>query len=87
MTRYSSREAIDILGWMNLNAQRKVNKCVLVYKCLNGLITQYFENYFCKNNQYHNYNTRRNQDIHLPNARLSVGKRTFRFSVAVIFNF
>ena len=86
MRRNRSREAIDILGWMNLSVQRKVNKCVLVYKSLNGVIPQYFEHYFCKNNQYHNYNTRRNQDIHLPNARLSVGKRTFRFSAAVIFN-
>ena len=48
--------------------------------------TEPSENYFCKNRQYHNYNTRRNQDIHLPNARLSVGKRTFRFSATVIFN-
>ena len=74
-----SSDAIKNLGW-------KRNKAVLVFKCLNNLAPAYFKNYFTRNSSYHFYNTRQREDLHIPKAKLSKEKKTFRFSGATLFN-
>ena len=81
-----SSHAIKNLGWEKLETIRKRNKATLVFKCLNNLAPAYFKNYFTRNSSYHFYNTRQKQDLHIPKAKLSKGKKTFRFSGATLFN-
>lgn len=82
----SSRDNFDILKWTDLETNRKIHKCVLVFKCLYNLVPQYLSNYFTRNSCFHTHNTRRKSDLHLPKQKLSLGKRTFRFSGSVLFN-
>ena len=75
--RDSTSEALKTLGWPNLETIRKRNKSILVFKCLNDLVPQYLSDYFNRNHSFHSYNTR---------PKLSLGKRTFRYSGAILFN-
>ena len=86
LKRDSSRDTFNVLGWADLETNRKIHKCVLVYKCLHNLVPQYLSNYFIRNYKVHGYNTRRKADLHLPKPKLSLGKRTFRFSGSALFN-
>ena len=36
--RTTTEEAFQMLGWINLETQRTMHKCILVYKCLNNHI-------------------------------------------------
>ena len=84
--RDSSKDAFNVLGWTKLETKRKRHKCVLVYKCLNNLVPQYLSDYFTRNYNVHSYNTRRKTDLHLPKVKLSLAKRTFRYSGSALFN-
>ena len=75
-----------LFTWPNLETIRKRNKSILVYKCLNNLVPQYLSDYFSRNHSFHSYNTRRREDIHPSRPKLSLGKRTFRYSGAILFN-
>ena len=86
LKRDSSRGTFNVLGWTDLEINRKIHKCVLVFKCLHNLVPQYLSNYFIRNYNVHGYNTRRKADLHLPKPKLSLGKRTFRFSGTALFN-
>ena len=81
-----SSDAIKNLGWEKLETIRKRNKATLVFKCQNNLAPACFKNYFTRNSSYHFYNTRQKQDLHILKAKLSKGKKTFRFSGATLFN-
>ena len=84
--RDSTSEALKTLGRPNLETIRKRNKSILVYKCLNNLVPQYLSDYFSRNHSFHSYNTRRREDIYPSRPKLSPGKRTFRYSGAILFN-
>ena len=84
--RDSFRDSFNALGWVDLETNRKIHKCMLVFKCLHGLVPQYLCDYFIRNCNVHSYNTRRKTDIHLPKPKLSLGKRSFRFSRSILFN-
>ena len=76
----------EMLGWVDLETQRKAHKCILVFKCLNNLAPPYLSDYFIRNCNVHSYNTRKRNDMHLPKPKLTLGKRTFRYSGALHFN-
>ena len=84
--RSMTEEAFQKLGWINLETQRIMHKCILVYKCLNNLAPPYFYDYFIRNNCIHSHNTRNRNDLHLPAPKLSLGKNTFRYSGSILFN-
>ena len=87
LKRDSSRDTFNVLGWTDLETNRKIHKCVLVFKSgLHNLVPQYLSNYFIRNYNVHGYNTRRKADLHLPKPKLSLGKRTFIFSGTALFN-
>jgi len=50
---------------------------ILVHKCLYSinLLPIIFHNYFTVNSSVHNYNTRRNTDLHLSTVNINFGKR------------
>ena len=41
LKRDSSRDTFNVLGWTDLETNRKIHKCVLVFKCLHNLVPQY----------------------------------------------
>ena len=85
--RDSTSEALKTLGWPNIETIRKRNKSILVYKSgLNNLVPQYLCDYFSRNRSFHSYDTRRSEDIHPSRLKLSLGKRTFRYPGAILFN-
>jgi len=86
LRRDSSKDTFNVLGWTKLETKRKRHKCVLLYKCLNNLVPQYLSDYFTRNYNVHSYNTRRRSDLHLPKVKLSLSKRTFRYSGSTLFN-
>ena len=55
-----TEEAFKMLGWVNFKTQRKAHKCILVFKCLNDLVTPYLSSYFIRNHTIHIYTTRQN---------------------------
>ena len=81
----SSEDTFNVLGWAELETKRKRQKCILVYKCLNNLVPQYLSDYFTRNYNVHSYNTRRRTDLNLPKVKLSLVKRTFRYSGSALF--
>jgi len=82
----TTEESFRMLGWVDLETQRKAHKCILVFTCLNELVPPYLSDYFIRNRTFHTYKTRQRNDIHLPNPKLTLGKNTFRFLGAVLFN-
>ena len=38
LRRDSSKDTLNVLGWVELETKRKRHKCALVYKCLNNLV-------------------------------------------------
>ena len=74
LRRDFSKDAFNVLGWTKLETKRKRHKCVLV------------SDYFTRNYILHSYNTRRKTDLHLPKVKLSLAKRTFRYSGSALFN-
>ena len=64
--RSTTEEAFQMLGWINLETQRIMHKCILVYKCLNNLAAPYFCDDFIRNNCIHSHDTRNRNDLQLP---------------------
>ena len=60
-------KALDSLGWKPLHLKRRFHPCTTILKCLNGFID--FTCHFVRNNTIHNYNTRSEDDFHLPRVR------------------
>ena len=63
----------------------QLHRCTLVLKCLN-LVPDYLCEYFTRNSNIHNYNTRQKHDLHLPKPNRKLDKKTFRFSGTRHFN-
>ena len=78
----------DSLGLVPLINRRKLHivTCMLVRKCLDGLVPPYFSNYFNLNSSVHAVATRRCDDIHITKVNLETAKRSFYFTGATEFN-
>ena len=63
-----------------------MHKCILLFKCLNGLVPDYFNQYFTLNKSIHRLNTRQSNDIHLPKPNFEVFKKSFIYSAAYNYN-
>ena len=59
---------------------------ILVFKCLNNLVPKYLTQYFTSNADLHNHATRRSNDLHPPNPKCNMVKRTFKYAGAIYFN-
>ena len=84
--RATTEGSFKMLGWVDLETQRKAHKFILVFNCLNNLAPPCLSDYFIRNCNVHSYNTRKRNDMHLPKPKLTLGKRTFRYSGALHFN-
>ena len=71
----TTEESFRMLGWVDLETQRKAHKCILAFKCLNELFPPYLSDYFIRNHTIHTYKTRQSNDIHRPNPKLTLEKK------------
>lgn len=60
--------------------------CILVFKCLNDIVPDYFSGYFTKNNSFHQYNARKKTDLHLLRVKRALGKQSFQYNGTWQFN-
>ncbi len=60
---YRTENCLSSLKWLRLSTRRKVHRCILMYKILNGMAPTYFDNYFAKNANIHNFNTRHKENL------------------------
>ena len=67
LRRARTEESFKMLGWVNLETQRKAHKCSLLFKCLSELVPPYLSDYFIRNRPIHTYKTSQRNNIHLPN--------------------
>ena len=65
---------------------RILQQSILVDKCLINLMAQYLSDYFRRNHSFQSYNAQRCEDIHPSRPKLSLGKRSFRYSGVILFN-
>ena len=86
LRKNTSNHAFCVLNWLNLASRRKMQKCILVFQCLNNLVPKYLTQYFTRNADLHNHATRRSNDPHQPKPKCNIGKRTFRYAGAIYFN-
>ena len=81
-----SYEAIEQSHWPTFPSRRSYHKAKLVFLCLYSLVPGYFLLYFTRFSNIHNYFTRQSMRLSLPNVEQNLGKRTFFFTDANIFN-
>ena len=60
----SATSALATLKWLNLEQRRFYDRCIYVYKCINGLMEHSMK--LLTNNDIHNYYTRNNDKLRLP---------------------
>ena len=94
-TRETKQAIVDVLGMKDPykieESPEKPNVSYVVeYMQRNQSLCHQFErylsDYFNRNHSFHSYNTRRREDIHPSRPKLSLGKRTFRYSGVILFN-
>ena len=68
----SSTDALKSLGWPTLSQRRLVNRYMITFKYVHGLVAYNFN--ILKNSDIHSYNTRRKNDFRLPRVRTNYGK-------------
>ena len=57
-----------------------------LYKYVNSQLPGNFDNYFINNHEFHNYDTRSREDMHIPNSRLDIRKQTIRNAGPALWN-
>ena len=62
-------------NWLSLACRRKLHKCTLVFKCLNILVPKYLTEYFIRNMAFHDYGTRKSNDLHPPKPIRTIWER------------
>ena len=69
-----------------LQVRREFQICLQIFKCLHGLAPVYLLNEFNYSREFHAYNTRHKDQLHLPLARTTKYQSSFRYNGAEIWN-
>ena len=73
-----SSDVLCKLGWMTLEAMRKRQKAVLMFKILNGLTPPYLSQMFTHSAFFHDYGLRSSRmNLALPKSRMDFYKNSF----------
>ena len=67
-----SKQAMEVLKWPTLEERRRKSVFKLVKKCLQGQCSQYFKQYFKRNNTIHARATRQSNLLHPPAVRTEI---------------
>ena len=72
----TSNDSFHVLNWLTLPSRRKMQKCILVFKCLNNLVAKYLTQYFTRNADLHDHATTctRRNNLHTPKPKHNMGK-------------
>ncbi len=74
------------LCWMSLQHRRDMNKCILMYKCLNNLVPYYLTDLFQTNNSILQYRTCQSNNVHVGKSKLEYYNRSFTITGAKLWN-
>ncbi len=74
------------LCWMSLQHMRDMNKCILLYKCLNNLAPCYLTDLFQTNNTIHQYRSCQSNNLHVHKSKLEYYNRSFTITGAKLWN-
>ncbi len=64
-SRHTHRNMYADLNWLSLKNRYLIHKCIIVYKCLNGMAPRYLNNKITCNDNVHKYCTRSTKDLHV----------------------
>ena len=73
----SSTDVLKSLGWPTLFQRRLVNRYMITFKHIHGVVDYNFN--ILKNSDIQSYNTRRKNDFRLPRVRTNYGKKTLLY--------
>ncbi len=65
------------LNWLSPKNRRLMHKCIIVYKCLNGMAPQYLNDKITCNDNVHKYCTRSAKDLHVKKPNTAYYARSF----------
>ncbi len=68
------------LSWLSLKNRPLMHKCIIVYKCLNGMGPQYLNDKITCNDNVHKYCTRFAKDLHVKKPNTAYYARSFEVS-------
>ena len=75
--RTSTREVYDTLKWTNLRTRWKINRCLMVHKCLNSNVPEYLSNHFTRSDNKHSTRTSTTGSVNIPALRTVQGQIFF----------
>ncbi len=79
-----AKDLIRRLDWKDLCTQREIQKALMVYKSLNGLVPEYLSSKFQKRNGMH-YSLRDSENkLVVPHPRTNYMKNSFSYSGATL---
>ena len=82
---YSSpTDALSALKWLDLHRRRNFHRCILIWKCVNGLTEHSLDILRCS--QIHNHNTRNKDTIRLPKVKRNWGKQRINYQAIKDWN-
>ena len=74
------------LGLLDINRLYSYNIGLMMYKFKHRNLPSIFDQYFVKNSDIHDYETRQSDFLHVPIFNTELGKRSFRFKAVSIWN-
>ena len=83
-----SKEMFHKLKWLPFNDRVTYFKCVFMYRCINGLSSQFYRNVFKFASNSHSFNTRyaKNDNLITPNVRTEIYKHSLYYSSILLWN-
>ena len=75
-----SKPLFDQLKWLEFEKRIMFQKCILMYKCLNGIAPIYLEEIFTYNEAGYSLRSCTDSKIQLPKPKLEIYKKSFHFS-------
>ena len=85
-SRTSTRDVYDKLKWTNLRTKWKINRCLMVHKCLNSNVPEYLCNHFTRSDHKHSTRTSTSGSVNIPALRTVQGQRSFGYTGSKDFN-
>ena len=82
----NGRDVYDKLKWTNLRTKWKINRCLMVHKCLNSNVPEYLCNHFTRSDNKHSTRTSTSGSVNIPALRTVQGQRSFGYTGSKDFN-
>ena len=76
-SRTNTREVYHKLKWTNLRTKWKINRCLMVHKCLNSNVPEYLCNHFTRSDHKHSTRMSTPGSVNIPALRTVQGQRSF----------